>query len=278
MNKILTDGIPLVHHYKEILDSKIFKEMEEFSDGFLLENKIALRDYISKWVGDPLHQWSRQWEYPFVFNKVQNKVLSNPAAKILDAGSGVTFFPYFLNTKFDNSTIYCCDYDSMLLNIYDDINANQKKDINFSTNDLKDLNYENEQFHMLYCISVLEHTDAYEKIIEEFYRVLLPGGVLVVTFDISLDGTRDIDLDKANTLLSALSKRFDNDLSFDLPSLLSSTDVFTTATAKEINPNLLPWKGPAFLHRIKSFSRTGRLVAWPPPLTVFCLSLTKPVT
>jgi len=277
MNKMLIDGIPLANRYKEVLESKSFEEMERFSDKFLLDNDITLRDYTNKWVSDPLHQWSRQWEYPFVFSKVQHMAISNQKPTILDAGSGVTFFPFFLNSKFDTDSVHCCDYDKMLLSIYDEINSRQEKHVEFSNNDLRDLPYEKEKFHMVYCISVLEHTDDYEAIIEEFHRVLLPGGVLVVTFDVSLDGTRDIDMEKSCTLLTALTKRFDKDknLSLDLHSLLSAPGVFTTLTARDINPGLLPWKMPAFLHRIKLFSGTGRLGSWPPPLTVFCLGLTK---
>ena len=206
MNKKIRDGIPLVPDYEELLKSKSFKDLKKFSDRFLLENNDILRDYAKKWVSDPLHQWSRQWEYPFVFGKVQQIAEFNSKPAILDAGSGVTFFPYLVKSKFETSSVYCCDYDTMLLSLYDEINARQEKHVECSTSDLRDLPYEEEKFHMVYCVSVLEHTDDYDAIIEEFYRVLLPDGVLVVTFDISMDGTRDIDTEKAGTLLTALAE------------------------------------------------------------------------
>jgi len=273
----LSDGIPSVRSYREVLESGIFKEMEVFSNRFLSENHVALRSYTKKWVRDPLHQWSRQWEYPFVFNKVQQAIVSQPTPRMLDAGSGITFFPFFLKSKFDAADVLCCDCDTMLSNIYEAINARQEKRVKFSTSDLRSLPFGKGTFHLIYCISVLEHIDDYEAIIEEFHRVLAPGGVLIVTFDVSLDGTREMDPAKAGILLKALGKRFapHKDLSIDFPSLLSEPGIFTTLTARDIDPGLLPWKGVPFLHLAKSFIRTGRFGPWPPPLTVFCLGLAK---
>jgi len=273
----LSDGIPSVRSYREVLESGIFKEMEVFSNRFLSENHVALRSYTKKWVRDPLHQWSRQWEYPFVFNKVQQAIVSQPTPRMLDAGSGITFFPFFLKSKFDAADVHCCDCDTMLSNIYEAINARQEKRVKFSTSDLRALPFGEGTFHLIYCISVLEHIDDYEAIIGEFDRVLAPGGVLIVTFDVSLDGTREMEPGKAIMLMEALVKRFTphKDISLDFSSLVTGPGVFTTLTARDIDPALLPWKGSTFLHRVKSLIRTGRFGPWPPPLTVFCLGLTK---
>lgn len=277
MKQKLPDGTPLAHDYRELIESDAFKEMEQFSNRFLSVNKTILKDYMKKWVNDPLHQWSRQWEYPYVYGKVQQMVNLAPTLKVLDAGSGVTFFPYFLDASFDNMSIHCCDYDETLASTFDRINEGREETVEFLSADLKDLPYNNESFDMVYCISVLEHTNNYERIIDKFYKILKPGGTLIVTFDISLDGTRDIDLDKANSLLNSLAKTFDTDSNFlsNLSSQISNPDLFTTLTANDINPRLLPWNAPAFLYRIKSFLHTGRIGSWPPPLTVYCLGLTK---
>lgn len=277
MKNKLSDGIPLARDYRKVIESETFKEMEQFSDRFLLANKLTLKDYMKKWVGDPLHQWSRQWEYPFVYSRAQQLVQFEPRLKILDAGSGVTFFPYLLNARFDDVSIYCCDYDETLSSIFKQINHGEDKAVEFLSTDLRELPYENESFDMVYCISVLEHTDDYEEIIEKFYKILKPGGTLIVTFDISLDGTRDINVDKASSLLTSLVKPFEMNSSFslNLHSHISNPEIFTTLTANDISPDLLPWNAPSFLHRIKSFLTTGRFGAWPPPLTVCCLCLTE---
>jgi SAM-dependent methyltransferase len=277
MDNSLPDGIPLEHEYRTLIESDSFKKLEQFSGMFLATNKTSLREYMNKWVEDPLHQWSRQWEYPFVFSRVENVIRQEPRARILDAGSGVTFFSYYIKAQFAAASVCCCDYDEALAEIYGQINSGRGDGVEFSVADLRALPYDNESFDMIYSVSVLEHTDDYGKIIEEFYRILRPDGELVVTFDVSLDGMRDISVEKGTELLTALAKRFDKDKGFslDLKSHVSKPGVFTTITAKGINAGLLPWKYPAFVYQIKSFIKTGRFCSWPPPLTVFCLHLTK---
>lgn len=277
MRDALPDGIPSEREYRAMLKSDLFKNLETFADNFALHNKEYLRSFAYRWGKDSLHHWSRQWEYPYVYRALDGLVQQNSNAKILDAGSGVTFFPYYLKKRFPAAEVSCCDYDEKLAESFDKINAESDVSVEFSVSDLKTLSYKDEEFQAVYCISVLEHTNDYEEVIKEFSRILQPNGKLIVTFDISLDGTRDINLDDGCALLKSLAQRFDvdADISFDLHSQASNPDIFTTLTANEIDANLLPWRFPPLLHRLKSLFRTGRLGSWPPPLTVFCLSLTK---
>ncbi len=276
MEDSIPDGIPLTSDYKAVLESDVFKAMEQHSARFLSENESIFKDYMKKWVKDPLHQWSRQWEYPYVYDRVKKVVESKADSRILDAGSGITFFPHFLNAQLEGANIHCCDYDDTIARVFDQLNAGKDKPVEFSSADLRTLPYESESFHVVYCISVLEHTDEYEKIIEEFCRILLPGGVLVITFDISVDGTRDIDVDKSEALLSSLSLIVEKDGTpvHNLRAQLSTAEIFTTLTAHEIDAHLLPWAPPSLLRRIKTLVTSG-CTSWPPPLTAYCLSLTK---
>jgi len=276
MVNLLHDGIPLENEYVELIKSNDFKTIESFSDSFLLNNMSLFKHNAYKWVKDPFHQWSRQWEYPYVYNKVREVAEKGAELNVLDAGSGVTFFPYYLSNELSDSNIHCCDYDD-LEKTFDEINSQLNKKIKFLNSDLRSLPYERESFHVIYCISVLEHTNEYERIIDEFYRLLRPGGSLVITFDISLDGTRDIAVGKGEKLLKSLVKRFpgyDSAQSLSVDALRS--DIFTTLKAGDMNRDLLPWRLPSFLYQLKTFVSTRRFVSWPPPLTVFCLSLVKP--
>ena len=273
----LSSGIPKDPDYRLLIQSERYKAMEKFSDSFLSINRKFLENYAKRWVRDSLHQWSRQWEYPYVFNRVETIIKNRETSKILDAGSGITFFPYFLKSLYPSMDVYCADNDTNLESIYQQINMHGPVQVNFSCSDLKKLPFALEQFDVVYCVSVLEHTDDYAGIIEEFHKVLRPGGRLVITFDISLDGTRDISVEKGTRLLNSLAEKFDivEDVSFELGSDVSASDVFTTHTAKEIDPNLLPWKLPQFVYRLNSFLRGSRFGTWPPLLTVFCLNMEK---
>jgi len=277
MRNSLLDGIPKESDYRLLLESKEFKDLERLSNHFLSVNKKNLEGYAKKWVEDPLHQWSRQWEYPFVFSRIQPILETKGTAKILDAGSGVTFFPYYIKSQYDYADIYCNDYDTSLEGIFHRINANGDNKIKFSCSDLRELRYENGIFDVIYCISVLEHTDDYVEIIEGFNRILKPSGRLIITFDISLDGKHDISVEKGTALLKSLTEQFDydKDISLDIRSYVSMPGIFTTLTANNINANLLPWKYPTLIYRIRSLIAGKGFCSWPPPLTVFCLGLTK---
>jgi SAM-dependent methyltransferase len=276
MGKLLLDGIPEEKVYRPLLTSPAFKELEKFSHLFSLKNKKSLRAYGRKWVEDSLHQWNRQWEYPFVLSKIQSCLNLNEKNRILDAGSGVTFFPYYIKSKYQSCDIYCCDNDKALTRIFQKIN-NREHSVEFSCADLQTLPYEDDWFEIVYCISVLEHTDNYRDIIDEFYRVIKPKGRLMVTFDVSMDGTRQIIPEKGAELLQMLKKKFDvaKDISFDLMSQITKPEIVTTHTVKEIDARLLPWRFPSFIYQTKSFLSGRGFIKWPPLLTLFCVGLTK---
>lgn len=280
MQNRLLSGIPSNSAYKALIKSEKFREMEKFSENFLSVNKKFLGRYARRWVSDPLHQWSRQWEYPYAFSQIESVLQPDQSKNILDAGSGITFFPYFIKSLCPAADICCVDNDPELENIYQRVNDQRQEKVYFSCSDLKALPFAPEQFDAIYCVSVLEHTDDYSGIIQGFYKILKPGGKLVITFDLSLEGTRDISVEKGTQLLTSLTGTFEDweATPLDLHATLLTPDVFTTHTAKEIDPNLLPWTLPRFVYRFNAFMRGASFGTWPPLLTVFCLSLGKKST
>jgi SAM-dependent methyltransferase len=275
MHSPLHHGIPTEDDYESLLETDEFKELESFSNHFLVANQTNLGSYAQKWVNDPLHQWSRQWEYPYVFHQLQTILKVKNAARILDAGSGVTFFPYYIKSKYSLADIHCVDYDKNLATIYQRINATSKEKVSFASGDLKNLTYEDNSFDIIYCVSVLEHTDDYARIIERFHKILRAGGSLVITFDISLDGTRDISIEKGNQLLGLLTDKFAVPENVSLYLQPNMTNVFTTITANKINSSLLPWKLPAVVYQTKSLITRRKWISWPPLLTVLCSTFVK---
>lgn len=267
----LRDGIPFQDEYDALLRSAAFRDMAVFSKAFLERNRGVLGDYIAKWGAEnPLISWSRQWEYPFVFAQVAEVVRTHPHARILDAGSGATFLPFYLRHCFRGTTVACCDTDDTLTDVFSSLNRNMNGDIDFSVADIRALPYDDQSFDLVYCVSVLEHTDSYGDILDELRRVSKRGR-LAITFDISLDGTRDMRMEHLDRLLKMLAVAFDKcpDLHAAVMSQLSNPAIVTTHT---VNPHLLPWRGPPLLHRIKSSLANRRLVGWPPVLTFCCLS------
>jgi len=227
-------GIPSISQYNSVRSGPLFAQMEQFSNEFLAANSDGLADYARKWSPDPLHSCFRQWEYPFVFAKVTEHLARLAATSrkvVLDAGSGVTFFPYFIASAAAGAEVRCCDRDPGFAKLYSQINAASPQSVEFRTADIRELPYEDNSIDIIYCISVLEHTGDYRKVIGEFKRALADTGILVLTFDISLRGEYDIALDEAGRLLDTLHAHFpvhEAAHSYPLQSVVNSNDILTT--------------------------------------------------
>ncbi|MCK4979104.1 MAG: class I SAM-dependent methyltransferase, partial [Candidatus Delongbacteria bacterium] len=194
-------------------------------------------------------QWSRVYEYPFVIAQIVKYANSGTnKLKLLDAGSGVSFAPYYLAEKLEDIDIECCDYDDMLIEIFGSVNKLKDSNVKFFLRKPFDLKDPDNTYDIIYCISVLEHTDNYTGIVDEFNRILKPGGILILTFDISIDGSADIPIAKAEKLLNKLETTFKNyhsEGSLNIAKELDNEDLLlTTRYIKESNRSLLPWKYP----------------------------------
>lgn len=244
----LATGVITKDNYLQAVKTGDFKEMESFSDAFLARNRKNMEEYFQKWADDSLHLWSRQYEYLFFFEAVRDYVASHPDKKIrvLDAGSGLTFFPFYLQTKFSNVEVVCTDYDPIHNKSYASVNKTEGTNIKFVQSDLRDHVFEKESFDLIYCVSVLEHTDAYPKIVENFYDYLKIKGQIILSFDISLDGYRDISHAGSLQLIQKLDKHFKAKNQDAIPALneLKSGKFLNTLFFVDYNKSLLPWRAP----------------------------------
>jgi len=261
----LPSGIPSTTEYESLVAQPFFRDIEQFSSAFLAANHSALEEYRRKWVDDPLHQWSRQWEYPFVLGLLAEEAGRRPGEKlrVLDAGSGVTFFPHLIASRL-GATVACLDYDPALTGIFAGLREDAHQRLSFAVGDLHRLAAPDGSLDAIYCVSVLEHTRDYQEIIREFRRVLAPAGLLVVTYDISLDGRTDIAPDAADRLLEALAGEFDPidpGAAGKVSERVARPERVTTGYFRTKRPELLPWRAapPSGLRGLAA--RLGRPVA-----------------
>ena len=107
------------------------------------------------------------------------------------------------------------DYDVNNGNHHAEINEHYTKagkpwvNTHFVQAALQKMPFQDAQFDVLFCVSVLEHTDDYKSIVEEFHRVLKPGGLVVLTFDINLEDTGRVSPARAQNLLDLLQSSFE---------------------------------------------------------------------
>jgi SAM-dependent methyltransferase len=166
--------------------------------------------------------------------------------RILDAGSGYRFFaPLLARRGFD---VDACDLDASIGPKYDEKAAQFDLAIDFSQQDLAKLTYADGRFDHICCISVLEHARDPVAIVREFHRCLKIDGTLLLTFDVSVRGDRDVPIAAARDLVALLEQEFVLDPPFAHPSLfdpevlVESEEVLRTEWFRRYHPDLLPWR------------------------------------
>src|SRR3989442_11888954 len=191
---------------------QLFDELEREQNTFeAYEGKFRSREY--KWPRDPLHTWSRIWEYPYIFyhlRSLRSRWSVRQRPKVVDLGSGVTFFPFAVaRLGFD---VTCLDIDPICEK---DLNAAisliHHGPGNVSSRLIEDsrLPAEDSEVNVIYCISVLEHIRDVETTISETARILKQGGLLILSFDIDLRGDQQLGVAEYGRLQEALARYYE---------------------------------------------------------------------
>lgn len=187
--------------------------------------------------------WSRRWEYPYALANLPDV---GAGRKVLDAGSGVSLLPLLLAQR--GFRVHASDLDPSVGRKLARIARGRDLPIETSTQDLARLTLPSASFDRVVCISVLEHTADPETVLGELARILEPGGELVATFDVSVDGEREISPRRARGLIAHAMKLFDlvhpfTDERLLAPGALAACqDVLRTSWVRSRNPEQLPWR------------------------------------
>ena len=127
--------------------------------------------------------WSRVFEYPWAILNADLKKTDY----VLDAGGGHAVFQYALanrcgfviNIDKDQESLDAVEYMKL---------AYQQQGVMTRLGDLRNIDYEDNTFDKIFCISVVEHIQEWRKCVEELMRVLKPDGILILTLDIIFTG------------------------------------------------------------------------------------------
>lgn len=284
----LRSGVPLISELDQLKGDPYYGQITTYSRDFLARHANALAGYGRLWGQDPFKLWSRRWEYPFAAQKTieygrredasggsASLASSRAPLKIIDAGSGVTFFPYFVCDHLPEAQVICIDSNPSYPPMFQAINQSTPGSrVSFMNGMLQKLDMADGSADVICCISVLEHTDNYGEIVREFARVLKRGGLLVLTFDLSLDGKFELRKDVAADLLANVSEFFDTSgvpIESELGRMSDRDNILSTDHVKRTEPELLPWRFPmakAVHDLIKGHGWTGGFRS----KSVFCLS------
>ncbi len=232
--ELLKSGIPTIKAYEHLSETKLYLKMKSFS------NEFANRYQI----GDAFRHWSRKWEYSYAFSQISRYISTNTnGLRIMDAGSAIRFFPFFVSETQKNTQLMCCDIQPGLETEFARINHQISKEVHYTETDLRNQPFDDNSFDIIYCISVLEHTENYEVIVKEFKRLLKPGGLLILTFDIALSSGKVEGLHplEAKTLQNTICQYFHPETHLRLGSQLKK-NILTT---KHFDKKELPWRRTA---------------------------------
>jgi SAM-dependent methyltransferase len=190
----------------------LFDELRPLQDEFLAVHPHSA-EYI--WPRDALHTWSRVWEYPYVYHHLRTRrdgLCSKGGRPVaVDFGSGVTFFPFAIcRSGFE---VVCIDQDPVCRQDIQRTAASLPSiegHVSFQPTEGGSLPLSDQSVDAVYSISVLEHVPEHAPLVDEFARVLSPGGLLLLTVDINLEreASSGIGPDAYASLLCSLGRYF----------------------------------------------------------------------
>lgn len=233
----LPDGVVRGVAYSDLRATPFYKSVGAFAAAF----RERHREFVDL---DPFLQWSRGWEYPFALDTLLRGLPGGDEVRVLEAGSGFTFFPYLLSQSRPGVSVTCVDGDPSHGMAFEQCREEAGGPVEFRQAFLESLSDEDGAYDAVTCISVLEHVDEPEPVLREMRRVLRPGGVLVLTFDIAVDGDYQIPVPRAERVLEQIAELFpDAQLPGrgDLNSTVNHPDTFTTRQAARLDPASMPW-------------------------------------
>jgi SAM-dependent methyltransferase len=177
-----------------------------------LDQATKFRSAEYKWPHDSLHSWSRIWEYPYVYHhlaKLRARLPVSLSPHVVDLGSGVTFLPFSLARLGYHVT--CADIDPVcerdLARAIQIIDCRPGQ-VGFRLVESVSLPFRDQEVDLVYSISVLEHLDRFEDTVEEIARILKPEGILLLTFDLDLEGKHQLGISEYQRLVTKLRDRF----------------------------------------------------------------------
>ncbi len=277
---MLSSGIPRVSEYQELDKEPEFTRLLDYSRRFRAE--VEARDVFSrlyglKWVEDPFLQWSRRWEYVYVLQRLEEWWKhKTQALDIADAGSGFTFFPFYLQKLRSDTRICCIDADLTAGRAIEEAARVLGSGPSFSLEDLEKLNQASETLDAVFSVSVIEHTENPKQVIEEIHRVLKPGGMFVCTFDISFETGSPMHVKQVEQLLNCIHNLFDgqDEEDISISDSVERSDRVTTTWISRAYPDRLPWRNPRLVWLYDALRGRFRSSLYR-PLTFYCGAFIK---
>lgn len=149
---------------------------------------VSYQDFITtlncfsrRWGLREFKNFSRAWEYPWLwFNGLSR--LDWSRLKVLDIGSEMNPMPWFLASL--GARVTLVERDVNCIGTWERIKSETGLAVDWQITDDEYLPFQDESFNAVTSFSVIEHQKDKELAINEVARVLKPGAVFALSFDI----------------------------------------------------------------------------------------------
>lgn len=153
---------------------------ETFSPSFK-EFMDSLNQFASRHGLRQFFDWSRVWEYPWLwFNGLAEQDWHNQ--KHLDMGSELSPFPWFLASLGADVTLV--EKDTQFVETWERIKKETGLSVHWEIVPDERLPFEKNSFSSITSFSVIAHQTDQQLAVDEVARVLRPGGIFALSFDI----------------------------------------------------------------------------------------------
>lgn len=278
---MLPSGIPKREEYLRLETEPLFDDLLAFSRDFEQRCQAetgSVRAYQKKWVQDPFTQWSRRWEYVYTAQRLLDWAAGKEGPlKVIDAGSGFTFFPFYLLQAHSGLEIDCFDADPTAGDALQNAAGLFAAGPGFYLEDLENLSQDDETYDAVYSVSVIEHTRNPQKVVDEINRVLKPGGVFVCTFDVSFESRSPMYTHHVEKLVDHIVSTFDVSSALEpisFGALRENPRIVTTQWDADAIRKGLPWRQPLLVWAYDALRGRFRKNLYR-PMTFCCLTVTR---
>ncbi len=124
--------------------------------------------------------WSKVWEYPWVWQYLKH--LHFQELKILDIGSEISPMPWFLASL--GAEVWMTETDPTHLSKWKELKEANDFSVHWNLLSGPGLPMADEIFDLVTSFSVIEHIEDKQSALDEALRVLKPGGLFCLTFDV----------------------------------------------------------------------------------------------
>jgi len=125
--------------------------------------------------------WSKIWEYPWLWFHGLSRVNWNDSS-LLDIGSELSPMPWFLASLGANVTMV--ETDRQWVSQWERICDETGLEVKWQIGPGEKLPFDDQSFDAVTSFSVIEHQKDKEMAVKELCRILKPGGLLAISFDI----------------------------------------------------------------------------------------------